>query len=88
MILNSIIVFITGIFTFIVNLFPDADPDVAELIAGSVHGFAVTIQGFNWIFPVQEFVTMILILFGLVTTLLIVNLVRWIGSIVSGRLFH
>lgn len=89
MIFNGIISLLIGVFSWILSLpiFPVADIETINNIHTSFQNFGEYMYGFNWIFPVQEFLIMLSVLILLSGTILLVKLTRWVLSILTGGLF-
>ena len=89
MIFNQIINLLMSVFNWILSLpiFPVADIDTLVNIHMAFANFGSYVYGFNWIFPVREFMLMLSVLIILSGTVLLVKLTRWVLSILTGGLF-
>lgn len=84
MIFNSIVDAISNFFTWILQYFPETDPVYIGYISDGLYNFKELIAGFNWIFPVEEFMGMITGVIMIGAAAGVVRLARWIGSIFTG----
>jgi len=88
MIFNFIIDAMFSLFSWAINLFPDANPAVATFIQHAIYNIKLPLAAWNWIFPVDDFYFCLNVMFVLLLAQLTFTTVRWILSIVTLNLIH
>lgn len=87
MIFNTLIGIATGILTFIINLFPNADQNVIDFISSKISVVNDNLQYINQWFPSGDLVKIFSFILTIELVMLGIRIVGWILATVSGGIF-
>ena len=83
MIWNGIIQSILAVFNLLLGLLPLADANVTTRLTASIIPFKTYMSNADWLFPVQDFFTILTIIMTIEAGIVLIKILHWIAKNIS-----